>query len=179
MWDQAVVALRWYVDGTRVKQLARDARIGLSTAYRYIDGALGVLAKAMPSLAGALLAAKIAGHDRVMIDGTLIPTDRLKVPGPTKGVDLWWSGKHKKHGGNVQVVTAADGWPIWVSPVCAGRTHDTTAARTHEGLLNARTPGPSMRPARRPGTGTRWPTSATSGKQTVSRCPSRRPRAPP
>lgn len=137
VWDQAVLALRWFVDATRVKQLARDARIGLSTAYRYIDEVLDVLAAAMPSLPAALLAAKIAGHDRVMIDGTLIPTDRLKIPGPTKGVDLWWSGKHKKHGGNVQVVTAADGWPIWVSPVCPGRTHDTTAARTHEGLLDA------------------------------------------
>lgn len=137
VWDQAVLALRWYVDDTRVKQLARDARIGLSTAYRYIDEALDVLAAAMPSLPGALLAAKIAGHDRVMIDGTLIPIDRLKIAGPTKGVDLWWSGKHKKHGGNVQVVTVSDGWPIWVSPVCPGRTHDTTAARTHEGLLDA------------------------------------------
>lgn len=135
-WDQAVLVCRWFCDGTRVKQLARDNRIGLSTTYRYLDEGMEVLAATMPSLAGALLAAKIAGHDRVMIDGTLIPTDRLKVPGPTQGVDLWWSGKHKKHGGNVQVVTATDGWPIWVSPVRHGREHDTSAARRHPGLLD-------------------------------------------
>ncbi|CAM5230286.1 hypothetical protein SALBM311S_07128 [Streptomyces alboniger] len=39
-------------------------------------------------------------------------------------------------GGNVQVVSAPDGWPIWVSPVRPGREHDTTCARTH-GLVDA------------------------------------------
>ncbi|MFJ9909452.1 transposase family protein [Streptomyces sp. NPDC101152] len=28
-----------------------------------------------------------------------------------------------------------DGWPIWVSPVCPGRGHDTTCAR-HHGLID-------------------------------------------
>ncbi|MDT3729015.1 transposase family protein, partial [Streptomyces sp. DSM 41972] len=58
------------------------------------------------------------------------------VPGPTKGVDLWWSGKHKRHGGNIQVLSAPDGFPIWTSPVRPGREHDMSAARTH-GLLDA------------------------------------------
>jgi len=26
----------------------------------------------------------------------LIETDRCRVPGPTPGVDLWWSGKHQR-----------------------------------------------------------------------------------
>jgi DDE superfamily endonuclease len=51
-------------------------------------------------------------------------------------VDLWWSAKHKNHGGNVQVVTAPDGWPLWTSPVRPGREHDTTCLRTHPGLLD-------------------------------------------
>lgn len=46
----------------------------------------------------------------------LIETDRCRTPGSTPGVDLWWSGKHDNHGGNVQVVTVPDGWPIWASP---------------------------------------------------------------
>ncbi|GAB3172500.1 IS5-like element IS470 family transposase [Myceligenerans halotolerans] len=135
-WRQAVLVCRWFADGTRVKQLARDNRIGLSTCYRYLDEGMNALAAAMPRLESVLLAAKIAGHSHVMIDGTLIPTDRCKASGPTKGVDLWWSGKHHKHGGNVQVVTAPDGWPIWCSPVRPGREHDTTAARRHPGLLD-------------------------------------------
>ncbi|MFG1866642.1 hypothetical protein [Micromonospora arborensis] len=34
---------------------------------------------------------------------------------PTPGVDAWWSGKHKHHGGNIQVVAVPDGWPLWTS----------------------------------------------------------------
>ncbi|SNT03274.1 DDE superfamily endonuclease [Geodermatophilus pulveris] len=50
-------------------------------------------------------------------------------------MDLWWSGKHAAHGGNVQVIAAPDGWPIWTSPVRPGREHDTTALRTQPETL--------------------------------------------
>ena len=33
-FGQAVLVLRWFVDGTRLAQLATDNRIGVSTAYR-------------------------------------------------------------------------------------------------------------------------------------------------
>ena len=94
-----------------------------------------MLAAGKPSLHGALLAAKAAGHTHVLLDGTLIRTDRISTPGPTRGVDLWWSGKHHHHGGNIQVVSAPDGWPLWTSGVRPGREHDTTAARTDPDLL--------------------------------------------
>jgi hypothetical protein len=35
-YRQAVLVLRWFVDGTRLSQLAADNRIGRSTAYRYL-----------------------------------------------------------------------------------------------------------------------------------------------
>ena len=91
---------------------------------------------AAPSLHGALLAARTAGHTHVHLDGTLIRTDRSRTVGPTAGVDLWWSGKHHQHGGNVQVVTAPDGWPLWTSQVRPGREHGTTCARRHPGLFD-------------------------------------------
>jgi hypothetical protein len=76
------------------------------------------------------------------VDGTLIRTDRCHVPGPTaradrrdRRVDLWWSGKHAAHGGNVQVLAAPDGWPLWTSGVRPGREHDTTALRAHPEAL--------------------------------------------
>ena len=72
----------------------------------------------------------------------MIRTDRCHAAGPTARadrpdarVDLWWSGKHACHGGNVQVVAAPDGWPIWTSPVRPGREHDTTALRAHTEAL--------------------------------------------
>jgi hypothetical protein len=135
--DQAVLVLRWFCDATRMSQLARDNAISKSTAYDYLHEGLDVLAARAPSLHGALLAAKAAGYSHVSIDGTLIETDRVSTPGPTPGVDLWWSGKHANHGGNVQVVTVADGWPIWTSDVRPGRKHDTTAVRTHTEILPA------------------------------------------
>ncbi|GAA3701561.1 hypothetical protein GCM10022224_079290 [Nonomuraea antimicrobica] len=44
---------------------------------------------------------------------------------------MWWSGKHKHHGGNIQVISAPDGWPLWVSDVRPGREPDMTCARHH------------------------------------------------
>lgn len=132
---QAVLVLRWFLDDARMSALARDNTISSSTAYAYRDEGIAVLAARRPSLHGALLAAKIAGHTHVIVDGTLIYTDRIATPGPTPGVELWWSGKHKHHGGNIQVVSCPDGWPLWTSDVRPGREHDTTAARADPELL--------------------------------------------
>ncbi|MDQ0749731.1 hypothetical protein QF034_003962 [Streptomyces africanus] len=96
---------------------------------------LTVLADHAPDLSTALERAAAAGHTHLNLDGTVIRTDRVAAPGPN-GADLWWSGKHKHHCGNLQVISAPDGWPIWVSPVRPGREHDTTCARTH-GLVDA------------------------------------------
>ncbi|MGI5140055.1 MULTISPECIES: HARBI1 family protein [unclassified Streptomyces] len=134
-FKQAVLILRWFIDGTRLAQLARDNALSTSTAYRYLHEGLTVLAAGAPDLATALERAKAAGLTHLNLDGTVIRTDRVAAPGPN-GADLWWSGKHKHHGGNVQVISAPDGWPIWVSPVRPGREHDTTCAR-HHGLLDA------------------------------------------
>jgi DDE superfamily endonuclease len=141
-YRQAVLVLRWFLDGTRLAQLAADNRIGSSTAYRYLHEGIDVLAAAAPGLRGALLAARAAGHPHVTVDGTLVRADRVRVPGPTargdrpdRRVDLWWSGKHGCHGGNVQVIAAPDGWPLWTSPVRPGREHDTTALRAHTEAL--------------------------------------------
>src|SRR5512142_296477 len=141
-YRQAVLVLRWFCDATRLAQLAAGNRIGVSTAYRYLHEGIDALAAAAPGLRGALLAARTAGHSHVTVDGTLIRTDRCSAPGPTVRVDradaradLWWSGKHACHGGNVQVIAAPDGWPIWTSDVRPGREHDTTALRSHAEAL--------------------------------------------
>jgi hypothetical protein len=137
--DQAILVLRWSLDGTRMRQLAQDNTISDSTGYAYLHEGIDVLAARSPSLQSALLAAKAAGHDHVNIDGILVETDRCRTPGPTAGVDLWWSGKHDNHGGNIQVITVPDGWPIWTSDVRPGREHDTTAVRAHREILPALT----------------------------------------
>lgn len=146
-FDQAVLVLRWFLDAIRVSQLAVDHGIGKTTCYAYLHEGIEVLAAVAPDLGQALWEAHLAGHEHVSVDGTLIETDRISEPGPTirrgsargRRVDLWWSGKHHKHGGNVQVVTVPDGWPIWTSEVRPGREHDTRALRTHPGVREALT----------------------------------------
>jgi hypothetical protein len=135
--EQSILILRWFLDGARIAQLAIDNAITGTTAYDYLHEGIDVLAARAPSLRSALIAAKMAGYSHVSIDGTIIETDRCATEGPTVGVDLWWSKKHHNHGGNIQVVTVPDGWPIWTSDVRPGREHDTTAARIHPEILPA------------------------------------------
>ncbi|MEV4250031.1 transposase family protein [Streptosporangium canum] len=132
---QAVLILRWFCDGTRIRQLAADHDIGATTAYRYLHEGIDVLATHAPNLHQALNAARQAGLTHVNLDGIVIATDRVAAPGPN-GADLWWSGKHKHHGGNIQVISAPDGWPLRVSDVRPGREHDMTCARRH-GVVTA------------------------------------------
>src|SRR3954467_4847080 len=86
-YRQAVLVLRWFVDGTRLAQLAADHRIGRSTTYRYLHEGIDALAAQAPGLRGALLSARAAGHSHVTVDGTLVRTHRCHVPGPTARAD--------------------------------------------------------------------------------------------
>ena len=75
------------------------------------------------SVRAALRKAERAGMAYVIIDGTLIPIDRIAADRP------FYSGKHKRHGVNVQVIASPDGTILWVSGDLPGSTHDTAAAR--------------------------------------------------
>lgn len=128
-WSQAVYALRFLLDGIRIKQLGRDHGLPKTTAYTYLWEALTVLAACAPTLQDAIDAARLAGDSHIGLDGTLIPTTRVNIEGPTEGCDLFYSGKHHRHGVNLQVISAPDGFPLWISEARPGREHDTTAAR--------------------------------------------------
>jgi hypothetical protein len=65
-------------------------------------------------------------------DGTLLPIDRIAADRP------FCSGKHKKHGMNVQVIADPKGRLLWASPALAGAVHDVRAAREH-GIIDALT----------------------------------------
>lgn len=110
--------------------LAANAGLPLSTAYRYLHEGISVLAEHAPDLHEVLERGRREGWSHISLDGTLIQTDRVSAPGES-GHDLWYSGKHKQHGGNIQVVCDPTGFPVWTSPVEPGSTHDITAARRH------------------------------------------------
>src|SRR2546423_9911786 len=52
-FKQAVLILRWFLDGTRVAQLATDNTISRSTAYDYLHEGIDALAARAPGLHGA------------------------------------------------------------------------------------------------------------------------------
>jgi hypothetical protein len=113
-----------------VRVLARDAGVSIATAYRYVHEAIDVIAAQAPELPEVLAEALRQGWAFVCLDGTLIPCTRVSAPSEAWH-DLWYSGKHNQHGGNIQVLADPDGWPVWVSDVEPGSTHDITAARIH------------------------------------------------
>jgi hypothetical protein len=129
-YRQAVMVLRWFRQNTPMRTLAADAGLGISTGYRYLHEGIRVLAAQAPDLHDVLARAKREGWSHVDLDGTLIETDRCRIKND-RGHDAWYSGKHKKHGGNVQILCDPYGFPVWTSPVEPGSTHDITAARAH------------------------------------------------
>ena len=105
-----------------------------ATAYRYLEEVITVLAEQSPDLHQALQRAADEGLAYVILDGKIFSADRCgekttSVKG--KQIDLWYSGKAHQQGGNIQALSAPNGFPLWVSDVEPGSVHDLTAARKH------------------------------------------------
>jgi hypothetical protein len=135
---QALLGLRWFRGDTDICALGRDTGVSRSTAYRYLDEIIDVLAEQAPDLHQALQRAKDENMSHLIMDGTLFGTDRcaeqtISVKG--EPIDVWYSGKARIHAGNVQALSAPNGLPLWVSNVQPGSVHDITAAR--DALLGA------------------------------------------
>lgn len=133
---QAVLVLRWFRDDTPIHRLAADHRISIATAYRYLHEAITALAAQAPDLHQVLRDRHARGDTHVILDGSLFPSDRvaattIKTKGKNRGqtVHLWYSGKHRAFGGNIQFLASPDGFPLWVSPALPGSRNDLSAAR--------------------------------------------------
>ena len=131
-WKQAVFGLAWFRDRPDIRRLGMGFGISQATAYRYKDEAVEVLAAKAPSLREALDKAVEQGLPYLILDGTLVSSDRCadkKTSRKGKEIDKWYSGKAHEPAGNVQALAAPGGVPLWVSDVVPGSTHDLTAAR--------------------------------------------------
>ncbi len=125
---QVALMLRWLRHRLDVRTLAADAGLSIATAYRYLHEALDAIAAHAPALADVLTHARHGALPFLSLDGTLVPTDRVAAPAE-RGHHRWYSGKHHAFGGNVQVIFDPTGFPLWISDVRPGSTHDLTAAR--------------------------------------------------
>src|SRR3712207_3110820 len=129
---QALLVVAHLRKGETYADLARGFAIGTTTVYRYLREGIAVLAALAPTLDQAIAVA--ARKAFVVLDGTLLRIDRV---GMTEGHDrAYYSGKHKAHGVNVQVLADPAGRLVWASPALPGSRHDIAAAREH-GILDA------------------------------------------
>ena len=115
------IADRQLLLGETFAELAAGFAVGTTTAWRYIEEVVALLAARAPKLRQAVRDAKKAGHAYVVLDGTLIPVDRVAADRP------FYSGKHKKHGMNLQVIASPAGDVLWVSGALPGSVHDKNA----------------------------------------------------
>ncbi|SIM50720.1 IS5/IS1182 family transposase [Micromonospora cremea] len=126
---QSLLALAHLRNGDTYTRLAAGFAVGVATAWRYVQEAIMLLAAVAEDLARAMRRIRQLAY--AILDGTLIPIDRVADQKP------YYSGKHKRHGVNVQVIADAAGRLVWASPL-AGSAHDLTAARIH-GIIDALT----------------------------------------
>jgi hypothetical protein len=125
---QALLVLAYLHDNLPFTRLAASFTVGVATAWRYVQETIGLLAMRAPSLAEALRTATGSGWGLVLMDGTLIPIDRVADQAP------YYSGKHRRHGMLLIVLAGPQGQLLWCSKAYGARTHELTAA-DETGLL--------------------------------------------
>jgi hypothetical protein len=130
---QALLVLAYLRKGETFAELAAGFGIGRTTAWRYAKETVELLAGRAPKLRAAVRDAKKAGHAYVILDGTVIPIDRVAADRPS------YSGKHQKHGMNLQVIASPDGDIVRVS----GRSPGRCTTRRRNGSGRARRTGES------------------------------------
>jgi hypothetical protein len=118
---QALLVLAYLRKGDTFAELAAGFDVGTTTAWRYVNETVDLLAARAPKLRTAIRDATKAGYAYVVADGTLIPVDRVAADRP------FYSGKHKRHGMNLQVIASPAGDIIWVSGALPGAVHDMKA----------------------------------------------------
>jgi hypothetical protein len=118
---QALLLLAYLRKGETFADLAAGFGVGTTTAWTYANETVALLATRAPRLRKAVREATKKGYASVVLDGTLIPIDRVAAGRP------FYSGKHTKHGMNLQVIASPDGGILWVSGPLPGSVHDKKA----------------------------------------------------
>jgi len=125
--QQELLVLAYLRKGETFAEMAAGFGVGTTTAWRYVNETVALLAARAPKLRKAARDAEKAGYAYVVLDGTLIPVDRVAADRPFD------SGKHKKHGMNLQVITKH--MPGWASSCYSRREHRAGGGGAHHGPL--------------------------------------------
>ena len=124
---QALLVLAHLRNGDTYARLAAGFGVGVATVSRYVWEAVRLLAALAPSLVAALWRLCWSGSNFAVLDGTVVRINRLRARDR-----LFYAGKHKHHGVNLQGLIDPHGRLIWISDDLAGSVHDLTAARAHD-----------------------------------------------
>ncbi|GAA3243988.1 hypothetical protein GCM10010468_82100 [Actinocorallia longicatena] len=89
---QALLVLVHLRKGETFAEAGAGFEVSTATAWRYVEETVALLSARSPKLAAALKKAKKDGLTHLILDGTLIHTDRVKADRP------YFSGKHRVHG---------------------------------------------------------------------------------
>ncbi|MFC4121471.1 transposase family protein [Nonomuraea zeae] len=133
----AVIVLAVLRHDQRLADMAGGNDVSPGTVRRWVQEVLRLLAARAPRLDRAL--AKIAkwGGEVVLIDGTLIRTERRSGKDNRKN----YSGKHKTHGLLFLALTDTAGNLLWISAARPGRASEITTARHHNLVQKLRQAG--------------------------------------
>jgi hypothetical protein len=126
---QAVLVIAFLRTSLTYAELAAGFGISPATCWRNVGEGIGVLADRGRRISlkdVARLAVKM-GWDYVIVDGVHVPA--VTFGRKTGGQRAYYSGKHKRHGLNVQTVCSPDGELLWASAPLPGATVDVTAVR--------------------------------------------------
>jgi hypothetical protein len=132
-YRQALFGLAWFRDKVSISRLGAGFGLSQATSYRYLGEVISVLAEKAPGLQEALERALAEGTPYVILDGTLISTDRCgQKPSAAAGTGRsapGIRGSRKGFCGNIQGLMYPDGRPMWVSDVLPGHVNDLAAAK--------------------------------------------------
>jgi hypothetical protein len=104
-YRQALFGLAWYRDKPDIPRLGAGFGLSQATSYRYVAEVTEVVAAEAPGLEEALERALAEGTPYVILDGKIVSSDRCRektVSRKGRDIDLWYSGKKKDFGGNIQ-----------------------------------------------------------------------------
>lgn len=124
---QATLTLAFLRTNLTYAELAVANTINPSTCWRNITEGIRLLAARSIRLADVVRLAQKAGWDYLLIDGVNVPT--VAFGRKVNRRQIHYSGKHKRHGVNVQTICAPNGTLLWASAALPGKVTDITAAR--------------------------------------------------
>src|SRR6266852_6405737 len=126
---QAVLVIAFLRTNLTCAELAAGFGISPATCWRDVAEGISVLTDRgrRISLADVALLAVKMGWDYVIVDGVHVPA--VTFGRKTGGQRAFYSGKHKRHGLNVQTVCSPAGELLWAAAPQPGATVDVTAAR--------------------------------------------------